>query len=103
MSATTNEVLGIVRPDGTLELTGKLTVPPGRVRVRVESLEPQVQPAESLIEFVQRTRRELEATGHRFMTSEEATAWIEELRADDDRVAEAYRQAEEANRQEPHE
>jgi hypothetical protein len=104
VSARANELLGVVHPDGSLELAGKLTVPPGRVRVRVESLEPQPQPAESLIEFVQRTRRELEAAGHRFMTSEEATAWIEELRADDDRIEEAYRQAEEANRRQgPHE
>src|SRR3954454_12874276 len=38
MSTRTNELLGVVYPDGSLELTGKLTVPPGRVRVRVESL-----------------------------------------------------------------
>src|SRR5438105_1437580 len=99
MSTTTNDLLGVVHPDGSLELSGKLTVPPGRVRVRVESLEPQAQPAEDLIEFVRRTRRDLEAAGHRFMTGEEATAWIEELREDDDRIEEAYRRAEEANRQ----
>ena len=102
MSATTIEVLGIVHPDGSLELADKLNVSPGRVRVRVDSLEPQPQPAEGLIEFVQRTRRELEAGGHKFMNDEEVTAWIEELRSDDDRIEEAYRQAEEVNRrQEP--
>jgi hypothetical protein len=47
---------------------------------------------------VRRTRRELEAAGHRFMTGEEATAWVEELRSDDDRIEEAYRQAEKENR-----
>jgi hypothetical protein len=98
MSTPTNDLLGVVHPDGSLELNGKLTVPPGRVRVRVESLEPQPPPAEDLIEFVRRTRRELEAAGHRFMTDEEATAWVEELREDDDRIEEAYRRAEEANR-----
>jgi hypothetical protein len=33
-----------------------------------------------------------------FMKEAEVTAWIEELRADDDRIEEAYRQAEEARR-----
>jgi hypothetical protein len=80
MSVTTNELLGTVRPDGTLELAGKLTVPPGRVRVRVESLEPPAPPTESLIEFVQRSRREVEAAGHQFRTREEIDAEMEELR-----------------------
>ena len=82
MSATTNDLLGVLHPDGSLELTGKLTVPPGRVRVRVESLEPQAPSAESLVEFVQRSRRELQAAGHRFRTQEEIDAELEELRSD---------------------
>ena len=49
MSDTTNDLLGTVRSDGTLELAGKLTVPAGRVRVRVETVEPPVPPTESLI------------------------------------------------------
>ena len=80
MSVPINELLGTVRPDGTLELAGKLTVPPGRVRVRIESLEPTAPPTESLIEFVQRSRRELEAAGHRFRTKEEIDAELAELR-----------------------
>jgi hypothetical protein len=98
MAVTTNEVLGVVRPDGSLELSDKLTVPPGRVRVLVESLEPISPPTEGLIEFVDRTRRELEAAGHRFMNEEEVAAWIEDQRSDDDRIEEAYRQAEEEKR-----
>ena len=36
--------------------------------------------------------RALEAAGHRFMTGEEATAWIEELRSEwDDRLDELNR------------
>ena len=69
MSATSLEVLGTVRPDGTLELDQKLTVPPGRVKVRVESVETPAQPTETLVEFVDRSRRELEAAGHHFMNS----------------------------------
>jgi hypothetical protein len=92
MSVTTNELLGLVRPDGSLELNGKLTVPPGRVRVRVESLEPPGQPAESLIEFVARTRRELEAAGHRFRTREEIDTELEGLRGEwDERLDELNR------------
>jgi hypothetical protein len=89
------ETSGIVRPDGTLQLDQKLTVPPGRVKVRVESLETPAAPSETLGEFVDRTRGELAAAGHKFMNDEEVTAWIEELRADDDRIDEIYRQAEE--------
>ncbi len=87
MIPRTADVLGVVHPDGSLELAGKLTVPPGRVRVRVESLEPQPQPAEDLIEFVRRTRREREAEGHKFRTQAEIDAELEELRGEwDDRV-----------------
>jgi hypothetical protein len=89
MSVTTNEVLGIVRPDGSLELSSKLTVPPGRVRVRIESLEPPIQSGESLLEFVARTRRDREAAGHRFRTKEEIDAELEELRSEwDERLDE---------------
>jgi len=80
MSLTTNEVLGVVRADGSLELSSKLTVPPGRVRVRIESLEPPTQSDESLIEFVARTRREREAAGLPFRTKEEIDAELEEQR-----------------------
>ena len=92
---TIHETFGVVRPDGTLEVEHKLEVPPGRVKVRVESIETPAAPKESLVEFVQRSRRELEAAGHRFMNDEEVTALIEDLRSDDDRLEEIYRQAEE--------
>ena len=98
MAAAIVETSGIVRPDGTLELDHKLTVPPGRVKVRLEPVETPTAPTETLIEFVDRTRRELAAAGHKFMNDEEVTAWIEELRADDDRLEEIYRQAEEEER-----
>ena len=89
------ETLGTVRPDGTLDLDQKITVPPGRVKVRLESVEPLAPATETLVEFVERTRRELQAAGHKFMNDDEVTAWVEELRADDDRIEEIYRQAEE--------
>ncbi len=95
MATTILETLGTVRPDGTLDLDQKVTVVPGRVKVRVESVEVPAPPAETLVQFVQRTRRELEAAGHKFMNDEEVTAWIEELRSDDDRIEQIYRQADE--------
>jgi len=70
----------------TLELDQKLAVAPGRVKLRLESVEVPMKPKESLVEFVNHSRRELEAAGHKFMNDEEVTAWIEELRSDDDRI-----------------
>jgi hypothetical protein len=96
MAMPSLEVLGTVRVDGTLELDEKLNLPPGRVKVRVEAA-PEVgaKPAEGLVEFVDRIRHEMEAAGSHFMNDEEVSAWIEELRSEDDRIEEAYRQAEE--------
>ncbi len=93
MPATHWEVLGTIRPDGTLELDEKPRVPPGRVKVHVETLEPTVQAAEGLVAFVDRIRREMTAAGSSFMNDAEVTAWIDELRSEDDRIEEAYRQA----------
>ncbi len=45
-----------------------------------------------MVEFVRRARSELQAAGHRFLNDEEVTAWLEELRADDNRIEEIYRQ-----------
>lgn len=88
------EVLGTVRSDGTLELDEKLNVPPGRVKVRVETMpQTEAKPAEGLVEFIDRLRREMEAAGSHFMNDEEVNAWIEELRSEDDRIEDAYRQA----------
>jgi hypothetical protein len=80
-------------------LDEKLSVSPGRVKVRVESMERPAQPAEGLVEFVRRVRQEMEAAGSPFMNDEEVTAWVEELRAEDDHVEEAYRQGEDQRRE----
>ena len=37
----------------------------------------------------------MEAAGSHFMNDEEVTAWIEELRADDDRIEKVYQEIEE--------
>jgi hypothetical protein len=82
MATISVETLGTIRADGTLELDGKVNVPPGRVRVRVESFEQSVKPSDDLIEFVQRLRRDLAAAGHIFRSKAEIDAEIEELRHD---------------------
>ena len=91
----TREVVidGILKPDGTLELDQKPKLAPGRVRVVVQSVEGSPPPAteESLWEFMQRTRRELEATGSHFMSEAEVQAHIDWLR-EPDRTDEMLRQ-----------
>jgi hypothetical protein len=80
MATTILETTGTLRPDGTLEFDEKVSIPPGRVKVRVESVEVQEPPQENIVEFVERIRREMEAGGSHFMNDEEVAAWIEELR-----------------------
>jgi hypothetical protein len=93
MTMPSLEVLGTVRADGTLELDEKLNVPPGRVKVRVESMPAmEAKPAEGLVEFVDRLRREMEAAGHKFRTKEEIDAELEELRNEwEERIEELER------------
>jgi hypothetical protein len=58
---------------------------PGRVRVVVQPVEgmPPSVIEESLWEFLQRTRRELEAAGSHFMNEEEVRSHIDWLREPD--------------------
>jgi hypothetical protein len=46
MATTVFETYGVIRSDGTLELEQKLAGPPGRVKVRVESMEAVPESAE---------------------------------------------------------
>jgi hypothetical protein len=74
---------GTLKPDGTLVLDEKPSLPPGRVRVVVQTVPETPPPSETLVEFVQRSRRELEAAGSRFMNEQEVNAHIEWLREGD--------------------
>jgi hypothetical protein len=76
----TTQVQGTLTSDGTLVLDAKPDLPAGRVRLRIESMEVPEKPKESLVAFVQRNRRELEAVGHRFRTKEEIDAELQEMR-----------------------
>jgi hypothetical protein len=101
MVSTIFEVLGTVGVDGTLALDEKLTVPPGRVKVRVEPVSPgEAKSAEGLVEFVDRLRREMEAAGHKFRTKDEIDAELEELRNEWEERLEELDQAGEASGEE---
>ena len=94
MVGSSLEVLGTVRADGTLELDEKLSLPPGRVKVRVDPAPvTEAIPAEGLVEFVDRLRSEMEAAGSYFMNDEEVNAWIDELRSDWDEREESLERA----------
>jgi hypothetical protein len=83
MSLQESVVEGTLKDDGTLELDQKPSLAPGRVTV---VLRQHVEPAptkENLWEFMQRTRRELEASGRHFMNEQEMAAHIEWLREGD--------------------
>jgi hypothetical protein len=98
MSGTTVVVRGVVKPNGTLELEGKPNLPVGSVEVVVRALPAASNTGEDWWQYLQRARRELETMNYPFMNEAEVTAWIEELRADDERIEDAYRQAGEAQR-----
>ena len=85
---------GTLKPDGTLVLNEKPSLPPGRVRVVVQTVPEKSPPTETLIEFLQRSRRELEAAGSRFMNEQELNAHIEWLR-EGDYIDEMLRQTKE--------
>ena len=87
-------VAGTLKPDGTLELDQKPSLPPGRVTVVLRQEAEPTPVKEDWWQFMQRARRELEAAGHRFMNEEEVNAHIEWLR-EGDRIDDLLRQADE--------
>src|SRR5262245_52907308 len=91
MSTLQVVVQGTLRPDGTLELEKNPSVPAGPVEVTIRSLRV-TPPGEDWWHYLQRARAELEAMGHRFASDAEIATYIEEMRSDDDRSEEAYRQ-----------
>jgi hypothetical protein len=83
MNETSNVVRGILHPDGTLELAERPTLPAGDVEVTIRPVTGPVGDkarAETLWEVMERSRAELEASGHRFRTTEEIDADIAEMR-----------------------
>ena len=72
-----------LKPDGTLELDEKPSLPPGRVTVVLKQGSESTLPMEDWWQFLQRARRELEASGARFMNEEQIKAHIEWLHEPD--------------------
>jgi hypothetical protein len=97
MNETPNIVRGVLKPDGTLELDERPSMPAGRVEVTIRPLEKPVE-AEGYWPYLQRVRAEREAAGHPFRTKEEIDAEMEDLRDWDGKIDEVYRQIEEERR-----
>lgn len=69
-------------PDGvTLRLEEKLTLPPGRVSVTIQPVEPRSGP--TMLEVLGRIHQEQFERGRPAMTEEEMAAEIAEMRDDD--------------------
>ena len=101
MNPTPIVVRGQVKPDGTLQLENNPHLPVGPVEVIIRALPTVSRDSEDWWQFLQRARKELEESGHRFRTKEEIDAEIEDIRSGDERLEEVYRQSEEQRRQEP--
>src|SRR3954470_974708 len=82
MSPICVELTGTLQADGTLVLDRNPALPPGRVRVVLQSA-PEAPPGEDWWRYMLRTRAELEAAGHRFLNEEEMNAHVEWLREGD--------------------
>ena len=81
MSATHVVVEGTVKPDGTLELDGKLDLPPGRVQLIVQPLAelPKDDPFWQMMNGIWAAQK---ARGHLPRTKEEIDAEIHDMRQD---------------------
>jgi hypothetical protein len=97
MTMSLSEIVmeGTLKPDGTLELDHKPNLAPGRVTVVLrQEFEAIPPPQEDWWEFMRRARRELEASGAKFMNEEQVSAHIEWLR-EGDRIDDLLREASE--------
>lgn len=83
MSLIETVVEGTLKPDGTLELDTRPNLPPGRVTVVVQQETGAKPPQEDWWQYMQRSRRELEAAGAKFMNDQEVNAHIQWLREGD--------------------
>ena len=69
---------GTLQPDGTLQLDHKPSLPPGRVRVVVQT--------EDWWSYLQRCRQELEQAGANFRSGSDIEFEVEQIRGETDRV-----------------
>ncbi len=101
MATNTVEVQGTLQPDGTLVLDEKPKLPPGRVRVTVQSAEA---PAD-VIDVLHRIHAEQAARGHVPRSREEIDADIAAMRQEDEERMQAierlHEECERTRRQQP--
>ncbi len=85
-------VRGTIKPDGSLELEEKLSLPPGHVQVSVLPDEPR--PSADWWQYLQRSRADLESSGARFREGGAIDDHIEHLRGDTEPVEAHYWESE---------
>jgi hypothetical protein len=98
MSLAEEVVDGTLRADGTLALDREPLLPAGRVRVTIRVAMPESAPAEDWLQYMQRTRRELEVAKTPMMTDDEARSHIDWLRSDNDGLKQIHREVEDGRR-----
>jgi hypothetical protein len=98
MSLAEEVVDGTLRPDRTLALDREPQLPAGRVRVTIRVAAAPAEPTESWLQYMERTRRELEAAAYAPMTEQETQSHVNWLRADDDRIETIRREMEDERR-----
>ena len=79
MTAGQITLRGTVLPDGTLQLTGPVSLPPGPVEIVVRSIAPAKQ-GEGVLAVLARIRAEQAASGYVPRSAEEIDAYLRELR-----------------------
>jgi hypothetical protein len=85
---------GTLKPDGTLELDQKPSLPPGRVTVVLRQ-EAELTPLQDdWWQHLQRIRAKREAEGYPFMNEAEMKAYVEWLR-EEDRIDNLLREGDE--------
>jgi hypothetical protein len=87
MSTAPVIVPGVVKPDGSLELQGKVSLPAGPVQVQVQAAPPA---HEDWWQFLQRCRAELEASGASFRRGIDIAADMDQIRGEHDRIEAIY-------------
>jgi hypothetical protein len=92
MSTLQVVIKGTLKEDGTLELAERPSLPAGPVEVIIRSLPTADTAGEDFLQYLQRTRTELEVAGAGFRTKEEIDTSLEELRSGDNRLEDVYNQ-----------
>ena len=97
MSAAAVIVEGVVKPDGTLEVAGKLDLPAGRVQVTVQPVTEPTQP-DRFWKMMESLWADLRADGRTPRTAAEIDAEIDALRNEAEEEMQAVERLQEESR-----